>query len=64
MSQDLTTIVIRRQIGQSVNIGPDVLLTVTRIKGREAQISIQAPKGMQVLRTEKLMNVVNRNKPK
>lgn len=64
MSKNLTTIVISRNLGQSIHIGQDVIVTLTQIKDRRAQITVQAPADLAVLRGEKILNVVNRNKPK
>lgn len=64
MNKNLTTIVVTRGIGQSVNIGSDIIVTVTKVKGKQAQISFQVPASLQVLRSEKLMNVLNRHKKK
>jgi len=61
---DLTTIVIDRKIGQTIYIGDDVVLTVTKVRQHRASITIQCPRSWQVLRGEKLMNVLNRNRAK
>ena len=43
---------LTRKIGQSINIGDDVVITVERIKGNFARLVISAPDEVFILRTE------------
>ena len=43
---------LTRKIGQSINIGDDVVITVERIKGNFARLVIFAPDEVFILRTE------------
>lgn len=45
-------LVLGRKLGESIRIGPDVLLTVVRIKGDDVRIGIDAPKEIEIMRSE------------
>jgi len=45
-------LILSRNLGESIRIGPDILVTITRIKGSSVRVGIQAPKGTQVFRAE------------
>lgn len=62
--KDLTRIVIDRRIGQTIYLGDDVILTVTKVRQHRASITIQCPRSLRVIRGEKLINVLNRNRDK
>jgi len=45
-------LVLTRKVEEKIQIGPNVIITVLRIKGRSVQIGIEAPQGVLVLRGE------------
>jgi carbon storage regulator CsrA len=45
-------LVLGREEQQTILIGDDIVITVVRVKGREARIGIEAPRRMRVLRGE------------
>ena len=45
-------LVLTRNIGQSIKIGPDIVVTVHDIKGLQVRIGISAPKDVPVHREE------------
>lgn len=45
-------LILRRKAGESFIIGDDVTVTVIATKDKEVQIAIDAPKDVQVLRSE------------
>jgi carbon storage regulator len=45
-------LILTRRIGESINIGPDVEVAVTGVRGQQARIGIDAPKDVSVLREE------------
>lgn len=47
-------LVLSRKVGQSVQIGPDITVTITRLASGQVGIGIVAPKQISVLRTELL----------
>jgi len=47
-------LVITRRPGEAVHIGPDVVVTVLRVKGNHIHIGIAAPKETKILREELL----------
>jgi carbon storage regulator len=45
-------LVLSRKVGQDIQIGPDIVVTVVEVKGRMARIGIRAPRAVRVLRSE------------
>ena len=46
------TLVLSRKEGESINIGPDVVVKIQRVQGRSAKVLIFAPDDIEILRTE------------
>ena len=44
--------ILTRRIGETINIGNDIKITVTAINGSQVRIGISAPKEVKVLRQE------------
>ena len=49
-------LVLNRKREEKVQIGPDITITILRIKGRAVTIGIEAPEGVRVMRSELLSN--------
>ncbi len=47
-------LVLSRKMGQSIQIGPNISITITRIRGERVQLGIQAPEDVPVIRSELL----------
>lgn len=47
-------LVLNRKREEKVQIGPDITITILRIKGRAVKIGIEAPEGVRVIRSELL----------
>lgn len=45
-------LVLTRRQGERINIGPDIVITVTEIDRGKCRIGIEAPKGVQIWRSE------------
>ena len=45
-------LILTRRIGETINIGNDIKITVTAISGNQVRIGISAPKEVKVLREE------------
>ena len=45
-------LVLSRRVGETINIGDDIKITVTAINGNQCRIGIDAPKEVKVLREE------------
>ena len=43
---------LTRRIGETILVGDQVAITVTRVKGRQVGLALAAPKEIQVLRAE------------
>lgn len=51
---------ISRRSGESFQIGKDIVVHVTNVSGSKAQISIEAPDDVEIIRTELLGQYVHR----
>ena len=47
-------LVISRKVGESIQIGDDITLTITRIGSRQVHIGIDAPRELSIARIELL----------
>ena len=52
ISSEGPMLVLTRNIGQSIKIGPDIVVTVNGIKGLQVRIAVSAPKDVPVHREE------------
>jgi carbon storage regulator len=52
IEKEFEMLVLTRSSGETITIGNDIKLTVTRIKGRTVRIAVEAPAGMKILRGE------------
>ncbi len=50
-------LVLDRRPGESISIGPDIVVKIQKIEGRHAKVMIFAPEEMRILRTELLDGV-------
>ena len=55
-------LIITRKKGESLMIGDDIEITISRIEDGSVKIGIQAPKEVSILRKELLEEVKNENK--
>ena len=55
-------LIITRKKGESLMIGEDIEITVSRIEDGSVKIGINAPKSINILRKELLEEVKNENK--
>ncbi|GAC1504370.1 MAG: hypothetical protein NVS1B10_09110 [Candidatus Saccharimonadales bacterium] len=45
-------LILTRRVGENLLIGPDIVIRVLEIRGRQVRIGIDAPKEISVLREE------------
>ena len=45
-------LILTRRVGETINVGNDIKITVTAISGSQVRIGISAPKEVKVLREE------------
>lgn len=45
-------LILERECGQTIRIGPDIFVTVTAIRGKRIKIGITAPKNVQIVRDD------------
>ena len=45
-------LVLSRRVGEAINIGDDIVLTVTEIRGGQVRIGLTAPRDVSILRSE------------
>jgi len=49
---NMPNLILSRRAGESIQVGDDIVVTVTETNNSQARISIKAPQGMLILRTE------------
>lgn len=54
-------LVLSRMNGESINIGDDIVITVSKIRGNTVRIGIDAPKNVKIVRTEIAGRIVETN---
>lgn len=47
-------LVLSRKVGQQIQIGPDLTLTVIQIRGEYVRLGFEAPRELRIVRTELL----------
>lgn len=47
-------LLLTRRPGETIQIGPDIRVTITKINGQQAQIGIEAPDHIEIIREELL----------
>jgi carbon storage regulator len=55
-------LVLSRKLGEKVQIGDDITLTVVSISGNRVQLGIDAPEAVRILRGELLNRLTSSNK--
>jgi carbon storage regulator len=45
-------LVLSRKVGEQIQIGPDITVTVLRVDGKRVRLGIAAPSGYRILRSE------------
>jgi carbon storage regulator len=56
-------LVLSRKVGEAIQIGDDVTVTVVRIRDAVVRIGIEAPPQVPVNRTELVLRAVDEKKP-
>ncbi|MEK3888037.1 carbon storage regulator CsrA [Bacillus sp. FSL K6-3431] len=54
-------LVLTRKKGESIQIGNDIEITITSIKGDQVKIGIDAPKNIEIHRKEVWLDIQNEN---
>ena len=54
---------LTRKTGDSILIGDSIRITITQIRGSAVQLSIDAPRGVPIVRSELLARKKEENKP-
>lgn len=57
-------LILTRRIGESLNIGNDITVTVLDVKGNQVRVGIQAPKAVAVHREEIFERIRQENGPR
>lgn len=56
-------LILTRRKGEKIKIGDDIEITITSVEGNSVRIGVDAPKNVEILRTE-LLERYNQNKTK
>jgi carbon storage regulator len=54
-------LVLARREGESIKIGGDIVIKVTRITGNQVKIAIDAPKNLNIMREELIKKLIAEN---
>ncbi|MCM3602651.1 carbon storage regulator CsrA [Robertmurraya korlensis] len=54
-------LVLTRKSGESIKIGDDIEITILSVKNDHIKIGINAPKNLEILRKELLLQITNEN---
>lgn len=54
-----SVLLLTRHPGQSIKIGDDIEITIFKVSGSQVRIGINAPKDINIVRTELLINTGN-----
>ncbi len=55
-------LVLTRKVGERIQIGPNVVVTVTEVAGGQVRLGIDAPKEVAIVRGELVEEVLETNK--
>ena len=55
-------LVLTRKKGESIQIGNDIEITITQIKGDQVKVGIKAPKNVEIHRKEVWLEIQDENK--
>jgi len=55
-------LILTRKIGETVAIGDDIQISIVEVKGNQVKLGIQAPKNVQVHRTEVYQKIQDENR--
>lgn len=56
-------LILTRRKGEKIKIGDDIEITITSVEGNSVRVGVDAPKNVEILRTE-LLERYNQNKTK
>ncbi|MBS0210806.1 MAG: carbon storage regulator [Planctomycetes bacterium] len=45
-------LVLSRRVGERIQIGPDIVVTVARLTGNSVRIAVEAPNSVKIVRSE------------
>jgi len=52
ITREVNMLVLSRKVGEKLRIGPDVTVTITKIRGNKIQLAVQAPRDVQIIRDD------------
>ena len=52
VTEDFNVLVLSRRLHESIKIGDDITVTITKIEGQRVRIGIEAPPNVKVVRDE------------
>ena len=55
-------LILTRKAGETVAIGDDIQISIVEVKGNQVKLGIQAPKNVQVHRTEVYQKIQDENR--
>lgn len=55
-------LILTRKLGESINIGDDIKITLLEIHGNQVRIGIEAPKDTKIYREEVFVKIMEENK--
>jgi carbon storage regulator len=55
-------LILTRKVGERINIGEDIVLTILEVKGRQVRVGIEAPSSTTIYRGEIYMRIQQENR--
>jgi len=52
LTNKITSLSLTRRVGESIKIGDDIFISITRIQKNQTTLNFKLPKSIKVLRTE------------
>ena len=56
-------LVITRREGEQIHVGPDIVITVRKVSGKQCKLAVAAPDGVEIMRSELMPDTASDTPP-